>query len=122
MNKIKLISFTIIVLLLTRCSTREDKSEAYGNFESDETTISAEVSGRVISLNLAEGQVLQEDQLVAVIDTTQMALQREELTEQLKGLEATKKSVRNKIKAQEEQVKTIRTEKRRVQKLLQDSA
>jgi len=122
MNKFKLLSFITVIAILTRCASNTGKSDAYGNFESDETTISSEVSGRVISLNLEEGQDLEENQLVAIIDTTQLVLKRAELKEQLKALEATMNSVRNKIKAQEEQVKTIRIEKKRLHKLLQDSA
>lgn len=122
MNKFKLITFILISFLLTQCSSQDDKSDAYGNFEADEITISSEVSGRVISLNLEEGQQVAQDELIAVIDTTQITLKIQELKEKLHALEATKNSVKNKILAQEERIKTIRTEKRRVQKLLEDSA
>jgi HlyD family secretion protein len=40
------ISIIVLVLLFTACSKNRNKSDAYGNFESTEITISAEASGK----------------------------------------------------------------------------
>ena len=52
------------ITLLTACSGRNDKSDAYGNFEADETIISSEVSGKILSLNLEEGQEIKEGTVI----------------------------------------------------------
>ena len=48
----------IIMVMLTASCKKTNKSDAYGNFEATETTISAEANGRIIMLNIEEGSVL----------------------------------------------------------------
>lgn len=87
LNKILIIPLTVIMLL--SCS-REDRSDAYGQFETDEITISAEVSGRILLLDIREGDVVEAGQIIGLIDTTQLSLQKREL-------EASLRSVRTKL-------------------------
>ncbi|HNX08105.1 MAG TPA: biotin/lipoyl-binding protein, partial [Bacteroidales bacterium] len=74
--------FIISMALLTACSGKNDKSDAYGNFEADETIISSEVSGKVIQLNLEEGQEIKAGTIVGIVDTTDYQLKKEQLTAQ----------------------------------------
>ena len=50
--------------------------DAFGNFEADEVVVSAETGGQVIELGVREGDRLDAGTLVAVIDTTALALER----------------------------------------------
>jgi HlyD family secretion protein len=68
----------IVCVLLTGCA-EEKLSDAYGQFEATELVISAETQGRILNLNLAEGERLEEARLVGVIDTTYQVLLKNEL-------------------------------------------
>jgi HlyD family secretion protein len=67
----------LITLLLAGC--RKDEPDAYGNFEADEVVVSAEGSGRLLRFEPREGQALDAGAVVALIDTTSLALQTQEL-------------------------------------------
>jgi HlyD family secretion protein len=56
--------------------------DAYGNFEAIEVVVSAQTSGQVQSFTPAEGMRLERGAVVALIDTTQLALEREQLLAQ----------------------------------------
>lgn len=56
--------------------------DAYGNFEADEVSVSAQASGQLASFTPAEGSTLSVGQVVGVVDTTQLALERAQLVAQ----------------------------------------
>ncbi|MCB9186932.1 MAG: HlyD family efflux transporter periplasmic adaptor subunit, partial [Flavobacteriales bacterium] len=62
--------------LLAGCTGNGDKADAYGNFETDELTVSAETSGKLLVFNVEEGQVLKAGDLIAVVDTMQLYLKK----------------------------------------------
>lgn len=74
-------TFLILSLfgLLASCTGTGEKADAYGNFETDELTVSAEASGKLLVFNAEEGQNLKAGGLVAVIDTTQLFLKKEQM-------------------------------------------
>ena len=64
------------VFLTSACQQNENESDAYGNFEATDYMISAENSGKILSLNLDEGDVFEKAEQVGLIDTTQLFLQK----------------------------------------------
>ncbi len=70
-----------IVLLLAAagCNRGESDADAWGTFEADEVIISAETSGRIISMDVTEGMLVAGGAVIAVTDTTMPVLQRGEL-------------------------------------------
>lgn len=70
----------LAAVLLGGCG--EDEPDAYGNFEAAETVVSAEGSGRLLRFEPREGQQIAEGAVVALIDTTALALQTQELASQ----------------------------------------
>lgn len=69
-----------LVILLGACA--KDEPDAYGNFEAEETVVSAEGSGRLLRFEPREGQQVAAGAVVALIDTTALALQTAELVAQ----------------------------------------
>lgn len=110
-----------VVVLFTGCSG-EEKSDAYGQFEATETTISSKASGELLSFGAREGSELQASQQVALIDTTQLKLKKDELQA---GLEATQSKIEN-INAEaevlKEQLQTAVTNLQRMKALVKDQA
>nr|WP_319399090.1 HlyD family efflux transporter periplasmic adaptor subunit [uncultured Carboxylicivirga sp.] len=77
--KIKYALIMVVVLLASACSNGDDASDAYGNFEATDKLISSEVSGRVLRLKVDEGQQLKQGDLIALIDTVQLTIKRNQL-------------------------------------------
>ena len=67
----------LLLVLIAGCSGRDDLSDAYGNFETIEYLISAEGSGKILGLDLDEGDILSAGQVVGLIDTIPLHLQAE---------------------------------------------
>lgn len=59
-----------------------DEPDAYGNFEATEVVVAAQTSGPVQRFLVSEGQQVARGELVAVIDTTALALDRAQLSAQ----------------------------------------
>ncbi|MBV6522476.1 MAG: hypothetical protein MNPFHGCM_02624 [Gemmatimonadaceae bacterium] len=64
-------------IVLAACAT--DTPDAYGTFEATEVTVSAETSGRFLSVPVEEGSRIASGAIVAVVDTAPLVLQRAEL-------------------------------------------
>ena len=56
--------------------------DAYGNFEATEVVVSAQTAGQLLSFGLTEGDTIAPGAVVALVDTTQLALQTAQLAAQ----------------------------------------
>jgi len=118
----KLIIITTIAITLIGCSNKNNLSDAYGNFEAKEIIISAEATGRLLNFNLEEGLVIKKNELVGIIDTTQLILKRKQLLAQQQMIKAKFQNLNLQIDIQEEQKVTLLNEKDRINNLLKDGA
>ncbi len=114
--------FIISIALLTACSGKKDKADAYGNFEADEIIISSEVSGRIIQMNLEEGQGLKEGTLVGIVDTTDYQLKKEQLVAQKNAIASKSGNIASQIEVQQQQKNNLLVDKARIEKLYKDGA
>ncbi|MCC8072271.1 MAG: HlyD family efflux transporter periplasmic adaptor subunit [Bacteroidales bacterium] len=73
--------FISLIILLTACSSGSD-FDAQGTFEATTVTISAEATGKILALNVEEGDSIVAHQQVGYIDTLQLFLQKLELDKQ----------------------------------------
>jgi len=104
-------------------------SDASGSFEADEVIVSAEVGGRIMSLNLDEGSVLKRDSMVGAIDSVPLALQKAQVLATISTLHEKTLDVRpsirllkNQIVVQQAQLANALREKARTAKLIQADA
>ncbi|HEX9484632.1 MAG TPA: HlyD family efflux transporter periplasmic adaptor subunit [Gemmatimonadaceae bacterium] len=74
-------------LLLAACS-KADTPDAYGNFEANEVVVSSQAAGQLQSFTATEGATLVAGATVAVVDTTQLALERAQTVAQRGATEA----------------------------------
>ena len=112
----------ILAVVLSACSSNEDRSDAYGNFEVDDVIISAEANGKLMMLNIQEGQRLNNGKLVAVIDTTDLVLKRKQLKAQKTASASKLTNINSQIDVQEQQKSNLTVDKNRVEKMLKDGA
>jgi HlyD family secretion protein len=112
----------LLAVLFTACSKNKNKSDAYGNFESTEITISAEAAGKLLMLNIEEGQSIKAGEKIGLIDTVQLALKRDALIAQQKGASTKSANILAQIDVFKEQKNNALTDKARIEKLLKDGA
>lgn len=122
-NRLKYFTTTFFLLaMLISCKNNGDGADAYGSFEAQEILVSAKSNGELLSSSIEEGVGLEKGQVVAVIDTTALYIQKG----QLKAQKQSVLSKINQLNAQKEVYKTEREnfliEESRVKKLLKDGA
>ncbi len=69
-------------LLIISCSFNDEESDAFGNFEATEVFISAEVPGKMVQMNIEEGEALKDGELICLVDTIPFILKRNQLLAQ----------------------------------------
>lgn len=67
----------LTLLLLWSCKDHSSDYSAQGIFEAEEIVVSAVTSGELLRLDISEGDQLEEGQVVGLIDTTFLALQKD---------------------------------------------
>lgn len=82
MNRILILIIPLMVMI--GCNKYDKLSDAYGNFESDEVIVSSETHGLLTSFDLHEGDEVTIGQTLALVDTTDKALMKMEINEQLR--------------------------------------
>jgi len=112
----------ILVVLVTSCSDSNDKPDASGSFEATEVTISSLANGKIMMFNLEEGQLLDSNQLVGYVDTTDLHLKKLQLMEQKNATGSRREDLSAQIAVQEQNRDNLLVEKNRVVKLLNDGA
>jgi len=110
------------VLLLASSCTSAERSDAYGQFEATEVTVSAEIGGKLLSFTVEEGDLLEAGRRVGLVDTTQLHLKKRELEA---GLEAARSRIANieaEISVVEEELATASADLNRIRSLVEEGA
>ena len=69
------------ILVLTACN-RGSKPDAYGTFEANEVVVSSETSGQLLTFTPVEGAQLAKGTVVGIVDTSQLSLEKRQITAQ----------------------------------------
>ena len=109
--------FIAALLMLAGCSNKQD-FDATGTFEATEVTVSAETSGKVLTLNLEEGQTVKAGECLGIIDTMQLYLQRGQLVQQQQALLRGKPNAGKQVSSLRQQIEKQEREVARVERLL----
>lgn len=122
MKTIKYFLFSLLIISETSCGSGNGETDATGVFEATEIIVSSEANGKIIELNVNEGDVLKKDQMIAIIDSTQLYLKKLQLQASAKGVRSRNPNVRVQIAASQQQLETARSEKKRIQNLVNANA
>ena len=112
----------LTILGLSACKGDNSLSDAYGNFEAVQVTVSSESAGKILFLNIDEGSQPDSGSIVALIDTTDLYLKKLQLQAQKKAVSVKKNSVSSQIEVQQQQKANLLVEKNRVTKLIAEKA
>ncbi|NEW84761.1 MAG: HlyD family secretion protein, partial [Mariniphaga sp.] len=78
------------LILLGACSNNKTKSDAFGNFETEEVIVSSENSGKILLTAFSEGEKVNMGAVMAITDTANLVLQRSQLLAQKESVLAQK--------------------------------
>ena len=119
----------IAVVSLFSCNGNDMKHDATGVFEADEVIVSAEVGGKILSFYAEEGDTLSKGRIAAVIDATNLNLQKEQVEASISALKEKTNDVQPQIRLLEEQIRvqqsqlaTLEKEKARFENLVKADA
>ncbi len=118
----KLLLIALAFLAFGACKNVEKKSDAYGNFEAVETIVSSETAGKLLSMEVKQGDQLKAGKLIAQIDTTEIILKKLQTEAQLVASETKKQNVTAQINVLKEQKKNVQTTQQRIAKMFADKA
>ena len=119
------LSSLLLLALITSCNRNAHDFDASGTFEAEEIIVSSEATGRLISLDIQEGQSIPAGKKVGLIDAENLTLQKEQVEASIKALSERTGDVNPQIQllqnqqaVHQSQLKTLYTERTRVQNLL----
>ncbi len=109
------------ITMLISCGGNGEKADAYGNFETESTVISAETSGKIIFMPVEDGKQIRKGDTIAVVDTAILVLQRKQLITQKDAVRVKFDNIINQVAVAEEQLSSLLKEQQRVADLLKNN-
>jgi HlyD family secretion protein len=111
-----------IVLAMAACTSNNDLSDAYGNFEATEITVSAEANGKILIMNTEEGTLLKKGEICGNIDSTDLTLKKLQLHNQILALESKNGNLNAQLDIYRQQRENIKIDKARVTNMFKDGS
>jgi HlyD family secretion protein len=125
----KFLPVLMAITFLMSCNNNDMKHDATGVFEADEVIVSAEVGGKILAFYAEEGDTLSKGRTAAVIDATNLSLQKEQVEASINALKEKTNDVQPQIRLLEEQIRvqqsqlaTLKKEKVRFENLVKADA
>lgn len=115
-------SLLALALAMTACGNGNKAYDASGVFESTEVTVSAEGNGKIMNLDIQEGDRLEAEAVVGCIDTVQLFLSKVQLEASRRAVGSGRLNISRQIAALESQIVKQRQELDRFTKLEQAGA
>lgn len=112
----------LAIILLSSCRSRTQDADAYGNFEATEVIISAETSGRILKFDMDEGSQLAKGDIIALVDTTMIHLQKSEIDAGINSVKTRISSIIAQNEILNQQIENLNINITRFEKMLKDDA
>jgi HlyD family secretion protein len=112
----------VLAFVAASCASNSGDFDATGNFEADEVIVSAEASGKVLKLNIKEGQALAANEVIGYVDTMQLYLRKKQFQYSINAVLAKQPNSAVQLSTISEQLATANKEKKRVENLLKADA
>jgi len=118
----KLIIALFTSFFVLGCNKLDEKSFAYGNFETRDVLVPSEMNGILLKMNVHEGDELVPGQFIALIDTQQLVLKKNQLEANLAAVSAQIKQVNAEINVQQVALANLEKELKRFGNLFLEEA
>ena len=111
-----------VALMMAACGGSEKDYDATGTFEATETTVFAEQNGALLSFDLEEGDKMEADCQVGLIDTTQTWLKIQQMDATKAVYQSQKPDMERQIAATRQQLAKAQQDEQRYRELVADGA
>lgn len=118
----KYVILSIVLGCLSACGGNGNTFDATGAFESTEVIVSSEANGKIMELNLQEGDRLEAGAVLGYVDSTQLYLRKKQLEAGLRSVDIRKPDIRKQIASLEQQIAVARSEQQRMENLVKAKA
>ena len=112
------IAFILAAAFLIGCSNGNGDFDATGTFESEEIIVSSEAMGKLVMLQVEEGMQLEQNQIVGIVDTTQLHLKKKQLLSSITAVLSKQPDISAQLAALQKQIETTEVEKKRIENLV----
>ena len=114
--------YIAVVAAFTSCSNDKKDYDATGTFEATEVTVSAEQTGRLLQFDVSEGNKIEANQQVGLIDTVQLYLKARQIGATKLVYSAQKPETEKQIASLKQQLAKAQQEVARFDGLVKDGA
>lgn len=121
MKRYEILTFAAAAVIFAGCRNDID-FDACGQIDAEQVTVAAEAGGRILSLNVKEGDVLVAGQLLGAVDSVQTALQIKELEQRKEGARSRLVDIGRQQAPQKDQLANLENDYRRYSSLLANNA
>jgi HlyD family secretion protein len=121
-NKLLIGSYLALATFLIACSNGNGNFDATGTFEADEVIVSSEAMGKLLMFDVEEGSILKQNQIVGVVDTTQLYLKKKQLQANIRAVLVKQPDIPTQLAAIQEEIATAEREKKRIENLVESNA
>lgn len=118
-----------ILVMMASCTDKNNGHDASGTFESEEVIVSAEQNGQLISFAVNEGDSLANGDIVGLIDSTHLVLQKQQVQSTIQSLSAKTVDVqpqvallKDQLAVQQSQLDHLINERNRYERLINAEA
>ena len=118
----KIMILASVALIMAACGGNEKEYDATGTFEATETTVFAEQSGQLMTFSINEGDNIEANKEVGLIDTTQVWLKIQQLGATKEVYQSQKPDMEAQIAATRQQLAKAQQEEQRYKELVADGA
>lgn len=112
----------LLILILSSCGNKGLEYDASGIFEVTEVIISSQGNGEIKQFTINEGDFLENNQQIGLIDTTQLFLKKIQLEANMGSIENRKTTPSTQIAALKQQIETQKKEQKRYESLVKANA
>jgi len=96
-------------VFLAACNGNGNEFDASGTFEADETIVSSELGGKLLSFKVEEGMHLTKDSVIGSVDATTISLQQEQVEASINALNQKTSSPAAQVKLLQDQLSVQQT-------------
>ncbi len=116
-------------LSVAACKQKENQFDASGTFEASEVIVSSELSGKILSFTINEGDTVSANRIVGTVDAENIVLQKEQVEASISSLNDRTADagpqvqlLQNQLAVQQSQLNNLLLEKKRIENLLKQDA
>lgn len=116
-------------LSVSACKQKENQFDASGTFEASEVIVSSELSGKILSFTINEGDTVSANRIVGTVDAENIVLQKEQVEASISSLNDRTADagpqvqlLQNQLAVQQSQLNNLLLEKKRIENLLKQDA